>query len=782
MIRTGDVVDGTYRIDALIASSPRAHVFAVAHLQYPEVPLAMKVAALPQTQDFERDTAALASLASPSVARMFDRGKLPDGRLYRVVQRLAGPTLRDALAASPFSPARAMELVVQLSTAVHEAHDGGIGPCDVSPDNLVFRDGTAGQLCMLRVLAPHERTPGADLRALSVLRHTLDQGSTRAWKPPSSLKEIRAAIAETGGPRSPDDSEPGTSIQRWEVVSRLSETLRATVYRVTGKNGLAGVLKVAGPEANRDAFLRHAQALSKVQSRHVVRVLDVGRHEETPYVVMEPLHVAYARRLEDGPFAIDIALQIVDELLWGADAIERAGASPSDFALDHAWQATSAASPSVLTHAMAPLGRFRAYGRPQGGDRADAWSAAVALYELLAGRLPFPTSKHSLAKAWMGMPVPLGQRRRDVPADISDLVHEVLVGGKMKTAELRREITRIRSAPATIRPPSIPPAPVASRAPPPPRASVVPTAPLVPRASVAPASPPASLPPLSRGTARLATRPPPVDFALELLPERCPLGTLAAATFTADGRGVVAVGAGAVARYRAGVWTMDPAREAVRALTPMPGGGALAITTRGTLAHVPPSGAMGPWGVTLERFAFAAALADGEGFLLMGKNDRQQGVVARLEGESIAILADALDTPPLRAGALLPDRTLLAAADGGRLVRIQGRTVVGSLQLGADLVAVGAALAVGTQAFAIATAPTLHATAEPMEGTATVLVTRGDHAWVGTTDGRLLARTERAWKRVEPAFESAVLALFVGEQHLGGVLADGRLVLGRPRA
>ena len=65
---------------------------------------------------------------------------------------------------------------------------------------------------------------------------------------------------------------------------------------------------------------------------------------------------------------------------------------------------------------MMPLRTVRVYGRPQRGDSADAWSAAVVLYELIAGRLPFPTSKHSLAKAWMGMPVALAHRRRDVPA------------------------------------------------------------------------------------------------------------------------------------------------------------------------------------------------------------------------------------------------------------------------------------------------------------------------------------------------------------------------------
>ena len=791
----GDVVDGTYRVESMLSESERARVFVVTHVRFPEVPLVLKVATLAQTLDFERDTTALASLTGTSVARMFDRGKLPDGRLYRVVQRLAGPTLREALATSTFPPERAMKLVVALSRAVHEAHVNGIAPCDVSVDNLMFADGRNGPLCMMRVLAPNDRTPDSDQRALSVLRGALERANHGAWRPPSSLAELRAAIAMTGGPRSPDDSEPGAQIQRWEVVRRISETLRAIVYEVKNPNGMRAVLKVAGPEADREHFKMHAQLLAKLQTRHVMRVLDLGSHESTPYMVMEALHLSQATRLkEGGPFAIDAALQVVDELLWGADAIERADGAPSDFSLEHCYQATHSASPSVLTHAMMPLRTFRLYDRPQRGDSADAWSAAVALYELIAGRLPFPTSKHSLAKAWMGMPVALAHRRRDVPADISDLVHGILTGTRVTTAELRRELTRIRSAPATIRP-SISPAPSGKPS-------------LAPAFSVAPPSSSRtvveperrSLVPLSRGTARLSVPPPmparaaSADWALEVLADRCPLGDLAVACFSVDGREVVAVGKDAVARFRAGQWTFDPAREHaayVACLIPMSDGGALALSSRGPLLRLGPTGGFRPWGVALERYVFASGVPDRGGLTLVGGTaDRQRGVIARLEGETLTIVTDTLDVKPLTAAAPLPDGSLLATTEGGNVLHVRGRAITGAVRpCEVDLLAVARTgdtmLVVGAGSYAMtATTDPLVTTLEPVDTISPLgpLAIHADDAWCGSV-GRILLRVAGHWRCVGDPFdgEPRVVALHVTAATLGAVLADGRLVLGRPR-
>lgn len=217
------------------------------HLRYPDVPVVVRVASAALAADFERDTVGLASITSPCVARVYDAGWLPDGRPYRVAERLAGPTQRQALSQSTFSERRAIELVVALAAAAHEARDNGLGPCDLSVDNLMFADGVASRICMLRLLVPNARGPdlAADEEALRAIRTVLEQGlpapgraaPTAAWKPPSNLEELRKALEQAGGPHTPEPTDPGARIERWEVVRRISESLRATVYEVRSHAG-----------------------------------------------------------------------------------------------------------------------------------------------------------------------------------------------------------------------------------------------------------------------------------------------------------------------------------------------------------------------------------------------------------------------------------------------------------------------------------------------------------------------------------------------------------------
>jgi hypothetical protein len=828
LLPTGHVIDGTYRIESALSATDRASVYIVSHARFPDVPLVLKIPAPTRTVDFERDTVTLSSVTSPCVARLCDRGTLPDGQPYRVALRLAGPTLREALQTGSFPDERMLELLVDLAATAHEAQECGLGPLDLSVDNLMF-DGRGGRLCLLRALAPVASMPSleANQAALRSLRSVFEDRRTQPgahepgaaeWRPPSSIEEIRAAMGRTGKPRTPMLSSPGANIGGWEVARRVSETLHATVYEVKKASGQVGVLKIAGPETDPNAFIKHADLLARVQSRHVVRVVDYGKHEDTPFMVMDPLHLPQSVRLQRAdPLGIDSALQTIDELLWGAEAVGKYGGSPSDFSLEHCFQATADPSPSVLTHVMVQLKMFGLYGRPEVGDYADAWSAAVALYELIAGRLPFPTSRHSLAKAWMGMPIPLSSRRRDVPADISDLVHAILTGKRMKTAELRRELTRIRSAPRHIRA-SVSPSSV------PPRASAVPAVPasLPPVRVFAatehgmprdPKTPPPPPPPAvisfvpapvfqTLGSedvpVRRSIEPPPVvvtsegGWSLAVEASQCPLTVLSAAAIGQDGEEITAVGQEAIARWRKGQWTLDPARDTagrVRSLVPLAGGGCLALTGGGPLLRLGASGGLVPWGVTLERLCFLGATEDAEGVTLVGgTRDTYRGVVARLVGETITVVNDALDVKPLRAATHLRDGSLLAVSEGGTIVRLVNGRIVEQIRpcnadlhdarvIGDDVVVVGS----GAWAFRVVPSP-LAAELERVDtlSALTCIAVSGNVAWVGTNKGRILRRTDRHWRRMSPTFEGdpAVLAVYATPRSIHAMLADGHVVLG----
>ncbi len=277
----GQVVNGTYRIEGVLTRGPRADVYAVTHLRFDEVSLVLKVANPECRADFEADTSALGILTSSSLAHMVDRGTLPDGRPYRAVMRLKGPTLVEALAKLSLGEDRITEICFGLAALALEARKNGIGPLDFSLPNLMFADGPGSLLCLIRVLRPDakEANPAADDDALVELRRAMERGheSVMTWKPPTSNAELRAAA------HTPPISEPGEKIGSWRIVTTISDTLSATVHQVVDPNGVNAVLKVAGPIADREAFTTNGALMKKLVNSRVVRVLDTGEHAGAPF-------------------------------------------------------------------------------------------------------------------------------------------------------------------------------------------------------------------------------------------------------------------------------------------------------------------------------------------------------------------------------------------------------------------------------------------------------------------------------------------------------------------
>jgi len=93
-------------------------------------------------QRFFNEARAAASINDPGIVQVFDVGRLPDGRPYLVMERLAGQTLAARLrqrATEPPSRSRALETVTILRLIVRTlvaAHAHGIVHRDLKPDNI----------------------------------------------------------------------------------------------------------------------------------------------------------------------------------------------------------------------------------------------------------------------------------------------------------------------------------------------------------------------------------------------------------------------------------------------------------------------------------------------------------------------------------------------------------------------------------------------------------------------------------------------------------------------
>lgn len=111
-----------------------------------------------------RELALSRRLGHPALVRLLDTGVL-DGRAFQAMELVEGRSLRDALAAAPFPPPRALAIAAALADGLAALHAAGAVHRDVKPGNIVLRADGSPVLTDLdgAALAPAEMAPGTDL-------------------------------------------------------------------------------------------------------------------------------------------------------------------------------------------------------------------------------------------------------------------------------------------------------------------------------------------------------------------------------------------------------------------------------------------------------------------------------------------------------------------------------------------------------------------------------------------------------------------------------------------
>jgi serine/threonine protein kinase len=139
---------GRYRVERMLGQGGMAAVF-LAHDAELERPVAIKVLAEHLADDeafrrrFVREARMAAKLSHPNVVHVYDQGD-EDGRPFIVMEYVEGVTLGDELKRNgPLTPARVVDLGLQICGGLEHAHASGLVHRDVKPGNLLLRaDGT----------------------------------------------------------------------------------------------------------------------------------------------------------------------------------------------------------------------------------------------------------------------------------------------------------------------------------------------------------------------------------------------------------------------------------------------------------------------------------------------------------------------------------------------------------------------------------------------------------------------------------------------------------------
>lgn len=203
----------------------------------------------------------------------------------------------------------------------------------------------------------------------------------------------------------------------FEILEQLGQGAYGVVYRAR-RGGVDCALKVlhTREEAQRTRFLRESRALAKVAHPNVIRVLEAGELEGTPYLALELVRGGSLQDVLDrsGALAVERVLEIGAGLARGLEAAHALGLvhrdiKPanlllaeegrvvlSDFGL--VFDQDRVGETARLTQSEALVGTPGFWSPEQaGGERgvgpaSDLYSLGATLFTLLSGRLVFQAS------------------------------------------------------------------------------------------------------------------------------------------------------------------------------------------------------------------------------------------------------------------------------------------------------------------------------------------------------------------------------------------------------
>ncbi|MGQ9682611.1 MAG: protein kinase domain-containing protein [Anaerolineae bacterium] len=244
----------------------------------------------------------------------------------------------------------------------------------------------------------------------------------------------------------------GQSLDRYQLVELLGEGGMGAVFRgrdITLQRDVA--IKVMQPQAARlpnfqERFLNEARTAARLDHPGIVKVFDFGQASGYLYIVMELLRGDNLRKLLDGlqrsgkTLSLMEAVQIVRQVCLALDYAHQQGVLHRDIKPDNIMLKPEPVEGLAFRPVLTDLGLAKllegihltvdgtsmgtpAYMSPEQAlgektdARSDVYSVGILLYELLAGRLPFPirTLTEAIRYHTKEPPPTLRSIRPDVP-------------------------------------------------------------------------------------------------------------------------------------------------------------------------------------------------------------------------------------------------------------------------------------------------------------------------------------------------------------------------------
>lgn len=142
---TGEVIDGRYKLNRIVASGGMATIYAATDLRLDRV-IAVKIMHPHLAQDekfverFIREAKAAAALSHPNIVAVLDQGWNQGGTpcVFIVMELVEGATLRDYIFEQGATElTSALQMIIPVASALSAAHRMGIVHRDIKPENIL---------------------------------------------------------------------------------------------------------------------------------------------------------------------------------------------------------------------------------------------------------------------------------------------------------------------------------------------------------------------------------------------------------------------------------------------------------------------------------------------------------------------------------------------------------------------------------------------------------------------------------------------------------------------
>ena len=139
----GSLLNGTYRLERIIAEGGMGVVFEAQHVRLPRR-FAVKILGKPVDSDttittlarFRREAEIASTLAHPHIVEVFDYQVAESGAPYLVMELLEGEDLADRLKRGRVGIVAALRIIAEMAEALDVAHTAGVVHRDLKPANI----------------------------------------------------------------------------------------------------------------------------------------------------------------------------------------------------------------------------------------------------------------------------------------------------------------------------------------------------------------------------------------------------------------------------------------------------------------------------------------------------------------------------------------------------------------------------------------------------------------------------------------------------------------------